>query len=290
MASSKVTSAEINKAFYDSYTDPKTKTLDARLVDAKTGKPRPLTIQSSDAQFREEWSKIRQHLLQLKNCAPKKGGPKVGAPVVPCPAAGKKPDAPAYDQVKWNDGGPIQTSTNCYAYAMNSSTGHPANDKPQPGEKSGTSGAGDENTCPNVTARVVADGKPANPKDTATIRAARQCPYQKQNHLTPPDRKGFYLVALVVTSAPKTAFDPVSKTYNISDYHWYRQDDSGNWSGKPGHGGASDKDASGKTITNPETCDRDSKSPGPGGTTIRINYDVFCGYFYVKSGGVQVGS
>jgi hypothetical protein len=282
--------SEIDDAFYGSYKDPKSGTLDPRLADPKTGKRRPLTTDAADAEFRREWTKIKKHLEEVKKCAAKGGGGKVGAKAA-CPPAAKKPDDPPYEPGKWNDKGAVQNSTNCYAYAMNSRTGHPADDKPQPGDKSSTNGPGSTNTCPDVTSRVLADGAPAKKGDPASIESAPQCPYQKQHHLPPPDKKGYYLVALVVTSIKSTAFDPVTKTYNISDYHWYRQDDSGNWSGKPGHDEASDKDASGKTITNPETCDHDSKSlDKKTGVTVRINYDIFCGYFYVQKGGAQVGS
>jgi hypothetical protein len=282
-----VSTKDVNDAFYGSYKDPMTGKLDPRLEDPKTGKERLLTPAPADAEFRKEWVKIKKHLEEKQKCAAPKAGPKVG-PVAACPPAAKS-GSPPYDPGKWNDGGAIQNSTNCYAYAMNSRAGHPAGGKPQPGAKSGTIGVGSTSTCADVTARVIADGAPAKKGDPAPIKSASQCPYQKQQQLPPPDKKGYYLVALVVTSAASTTYDAVTKTYNVSDYHWYRQDGNGNWSGKPGHGQASDKDASGKTITNPETCDRDSKSPGPAGSTVRINYDRFCGYFWVKKGGAQVG-
>jgi len=285
----KVPMSDIDNAFYGSYTDPKTGKLDSRLVDPKTGKRRPLTGNAADAEFRKEWTKIKKHLEEEKKCAAKAGGGKVGL-VAACPP-GAKPDSPPYEPAKWNDKGAVQNSTNCYAYAMNSRTGHPADGRPQPGDKSGTNGPGSTNTCPDVTSRVLADGAPAKAGDPASIESAPQCPYQKQNQLPPPDKKGYYLVALVVTSITKDKYDPVTKTYNTADYHWYRQDDNGNWSGKPGHDEASDKDASGKTITNPETCDRDEKFFDPKtGVTQRLNYDRFCGYFYVQKGGAQVGS
>jgi hypothetical protein len=64
------------------------------------------------------------------------------------------------------------------------------------------------------------------------------------------------------------------------DYHWYRLDNNGRWSHKPGHGDATDKDASGKPITNPETADRNY--PGNG-----VDYKDFCGYYYVPTGGLK---
>ncbi len=55
-------------------------------------------------------------------------------------------------------------------------------------------------------------------------------------------------------------------------YHFYRQDLDGTWSHKPGHNQATQLDASGNIITNPETADRKYKG---------VNYNVFCGYFII---------
>ena len=49
------------------------------------------------------------------------------------------------------------------------------------------------------------------------------------------------------------------------DYHWYRQDDVGCWSHKPGWTAVRNVDSSGNKITDPQTCDR-----GP--------YTDFCTY------------
>lgn len=72
--------------------------------------------------------------------------------------------------------------------------------------------------------------------------------------------EGGYLVALVLESETD------------GDYHWYRQDEDGYWSHKPGQTEVTNLDASGNLITNPETADRDY-----GG----INYQVFSGYYVV---------
>ncbi len=55
-------------------------------------------------------------------------------------------------------------------------------------------------------------------------------------------------------------------------YHFYRQDADGTWSHKPGDGPATQYDASGNKITNPQTADGDYGS---------VCYDVFCGYFII---------
>jgi hypothetical protein len=164
-----------------------------------------------------------------------------------CGAATPCPgDNPPYEPGRWNTPS-IQYSTNCYAYAANDPNGHPAGGKPQPGVK-----------C----------GHPISSVDCASVSAAAQCDGMTPAPNPPPPKPGYYPVALVV--------DPGV------DYHWYRQDDNGRWSHKPGHGPATDVDASGNPITNPETANRNY--PGNG-----VNYSNFCGYFYVPKGGNPTG-
>jgi hypothetical protein len=50
------------------------------------------------------------------------------------------------------------------------------------------------------------------------------------------------------------------------DYHWYRRDENGRWSHKPGGTRATNLDNSMNPISNPETANR-----GP--------YTDFCGYY-----------
>jgi RHS repeat-associated protein len=149
------------------------------------------------------------------------------------------PDSPAYEPDRWNDPR-TQYSTNCYAYAANDPDGHPLGTKPQPGEESGqmfTQLTGD-----NVAAAAERDGMTRAPG--------------------PVPKDGYYLVALVI--APGV------------DYHWYRQDNDGSWSHKPGHTKATNLDNSGNPITNPENADRGI-------------YSEFYGYFYVPEGGIKTG-
>jgi hypothetical protein len=56
-----------------------------------------------------------------------------------------------------------------------------------------------------------------------------------------------------------------------SDYHWYRQDNVGCWSHKPGSTAVRNVDNAGNPITDPKTCNR-----GP--------YTVFCTYMVTNSG------
>jgi hypothetical protein len=156
------------------------------------------------------------------------------------------PSNPTYDPTLWNNS-PVINSTNCYAYAANDPFGHSLG-KPQPGEHSGHR-FGDVD-CPSIGDAAVSDGM-----------------IPGSNPPSPPS--GYYPVALVL--------DPAI------DYHWYRQDDDGFWSHKPGNSPATNVDASGNSIINPETADRNY------GTTSGPNYSVFCGYFYVPAGGIRTG-
>ena len=54
------------------------------------------------------------------------------------------------------------------------------------------------------------------------------------------------------------------------DYHWYRQDENGCWSHKPGQTPARNIDDSGNAISDPKHCDRG-------------NYRIFCSYFVTNS-------
>jgi hypothetical protein len=136
---------------------------------------------------------------------------------------------------------------------------------------------------------VVEDGKPGD------ILQAPRCPYNQQEKQPPPDKPGYYLVALVVTSK-STGYDAKDDVFYRNDYHWYRQDDDGSWSHKPGHGVVRNVDAAGNPIDNPETAVRRnvyaSQFVPAAGKSVPVvtDYDVFCGYFYVKKGGAKVGS
>ena len=59
------------------------------------------------------------------------------------------------------------------------------------------------------------------------------------------------------------------------DYHWYRLDDDGMWSHKPGGTAARNVDSANNLITNPQTAAR-----GP--------YTVFCGFFTVNNCEVRI--
>jgi hypothetical protein len=282
-----VTNAEVDRAFYDAHRDADGK-LDPALVDPATGKPRALNDSAADKQFVQEWIKIRKHLKETRSGPPLPGIP-VGKAVSECPLK-KDPNAPALDLAIWNDDGAIQHSTNCYAYAMNSRTGHVVDETPQPGLRSGTLPA--SWSCAEYSKSVLADGN-AEGSNPPPILPAPQCAYQKKNKLPPPRKAGYYLVALVMTSNATTVYDSSQGVVRRADYHWFRQDANGLWSQKQGTTPAKNTDESKNLITNPQTCDKTEKLgsarvPGVGDVPVVLDYDVFCGYFYVRKGGVGV--
>lgn len=157
---------------------------------------------------------------------------------------------PTYEPDSWNDGNGDQYSNNCYDYAVDKKSGQPVPHKSQPGDGSG---------------RRLTSLDCNNPADDTGVDDAAE-----RDGLKPSDRDsdcdpGCWKVALVISP---------------DDYHWYRQDDDGSWSHKPGHGEATNKDASGNDISDPEAADRDY------GWT---DYSTFCGYFCVCRDLITVG-
>lgn len=127
-----------------------------------------------------------------------------------------------------------QPRNNCYNYANN----NPTNTFAQPGR--GTGQVFGSLDCDGVRQAAERDGMVT----TDTYQASRP---------------GWY-VALVIWPG--------------QDYHWYRQDDVGCWSHKPGQTAARNVDSSGAAITDPNQCDR-----GP--------YTICCTYM-VSSSGVTI--
>lgn len=153
-----------------------------------------------------------------------------------------------YEASLWNDGDGVQYSTNCYAYALNRRTGFPAGHKLQPGEFAGNPlRSASDVSAQRITALVLEDAQATGVFMEVSSRDS-VCP------------EGSYKIALAV--------DPGV------DYHWYRQNPDGTWSHKPGHTEATDRDASGNVIWDPEAADRDYGS---------VNYSEFGGYFCTGS-------
>lgn len=148
------------------------------------------------------------------------------AAAVACPVC-KAADAPSYNPGAWNTP-TVQPFNNCYNYAND----HATNTFAQPGQAHGKKAT--TMTCAPVQSGAIADGLTTVPNFSGTLRRGQ----------------GWY-VALVIWP-------------NI-DYHWYRQDNAGCWSHKPGKSIARNIDNSGARIADPKTCNRGS-------------YTAFCNY------------
>lgn len=151
---------------------------------------------------------------------------------------------PVYNPSYWNKDENIRRA-NCYAYAMDVLKN--TEGKLQPGDPSGKRYT--SLTKSAIEKAVKADGPYLGSGRSITNSTKNAKPGEKQ-----------YKVALVI--APN------------SDYHWYVQNRNGYWSHKRGYLEVSNVDASGKKITDPQTCDRNYGSG--------LNYSTFCGYYLVK--------
>ena len=159
------------------------------------------------------------------------------APPKGLPTSGSEPP---YEPNNWNKV-PEINNNNCYSYATNIM----GNGFPNPGRAGGKEAPNPGKpgfNCANVVAAAESDGLIKADCDKA-------CP------------KCSFKVALVI--------------WPDEDYHWYRQDDDGNWSHKPGKDKATNKDDSGKPITDPRNADR-----GP--------YTIFCECFCVPPKKVKI--
>jgi len=139
-------------------------------------------------------------------------------------------EVPRYEPNAWNSDGQILENNNCYNYANNKVT----NTFAQPGR--GTGQIYVQLTAREVAAAAVRDGLEA----LANPDAPQMTPIEG------------HFAALVIWPG--------------KDYHWYRLDETTQWSHKPGQTPVRDYDQSGKPITDPKSCDR-----GP--------YTEFVGFF-----------
>jgi hypothetical protein len=167
---------------------------------------------------------------------------------------------PPLDMDKWNNNKFVESSHNCFAYAVDKIDPKYVKDCmkepkcnvgfPQPGYKAGHNRFGDkEKGCGDMVSRLWGD----NPKITAS-----------KFHLMCPNNTS--KIALIV--------DPKR------DYHFLRQDPDGYWSHKPGALPVKRVDASGRPILRPDRATfiyKDSKDP--------LTYTDFCGYFCVPRNG-----
>ena len=96
---------------------------------------------------------------------------------------------------------------------------------------------------------------------------------QVNKHYKPPCNH--YKIALVIDDSGEE-----------QDYHFYREDEDGYWSHKPGKSDVRRHDASGKLIRDPEKADRnyDQQNDDNDNETDN-NYYKFCGYYSVPYNG-----
>lgn len=134
-----------------------------------------------------------------------------------CPPCGAH-DAPGYNPAIWNTP-QRQPYNNRYNYANDQAT----NTFAQPGRATGHPAAG--MSCAGVRPSAQSDGLVSCANFSAPLGAGA----------------GWY-VALVIWPG--------------QDYHWYRQDNVGCWSHKPGSTAARNVDNSGHQIVDPHTCNR----------------------------------
>lgn len=134
---------------------------------------------------------------------------------------------PSYDPSRWNDFSTVLSGNNCYNYSNDEVTMTFA----QPGRACGAQYT--DFVCSVVLEATLCDGLTALPDPDGACPAS------------------MHRVHLVV--APRW------------DYHFYRQDDDGLWSHKPGGTQATCLDNSGELITDPELADTG-------------NYTEHCGY------------
>ena len=138
-----------------------------------------------------------------------------------------------YNPVFWNSPNSVRFNNNCYAYACNMRT----DTYPQPGRHSKQP---HQHTLASVIASALSDG------------------LARRDDCMPVERKPRWIVALVTKPDNCLGWD----------YHWYRRQLGCNWAHKPGQTLVTDRDQTGKVITDPKNCER-------GG------YTVWGGYFWV---------
>lgn len=153
------------------------------------------------------------------------------APRLACPPC-TAADAPAYNPGFWNNNPTTLQNNNCYNYANNQVT----NTFAQPGRATGHQYT--QLTCASVQPAAQSDGLAPTPNFSSHLAAG----------------KGWF-VALVVAPG--------------MDFHWYRQDNVGCWSHKPGSTPVRNTDNAGHAITDPRTANR-----GP--------YTAFCSFMITK--------
>ncbi len=180
-----------------------------------------------------------------------------------------------YEPDLWNTNDIIRDTTNCYAYCLNLQK-NPLNNKNfpvfpdgyclQPGDLSGDG--------VEITSFDYINGSAASKIIDNVKKDAETAGFTfKETTKDTPVAKNNWKVALVIG-----VYDPVNGVYS-SDYHWYRQNDDGTWSHKPGKFEVTNLDYSGKIIRDPQTADRDARKKFG---IQASNYTQFVNYFEVS--------
>jgi hypothetical protein len=135
---------------------------------------------------------------------------------------------PIFEPERWNNSANIRKTHNCYAYVLDI-VNPKFRKKPQPGYASGYDGLSDSDirSCDKLMERMMADNPSVN-----KITFKDKCP------------RGYRKAFLAVDDQT----DP--------DYHFYRLDNSGYWSHKPGATSATMLDGKKQMIRNPKQADR----------------------------------
>ena len=166
-------------------------------------------------------------------------------------------------------GAPSRTA-NCYCYALDKPT---TGDFCMPGkgggfgadmEMMGPRSGGGKMTCGWLKQAVEADGA------VAVSRAAAM-------GASPSPKEGGHYMAMWLrdTSDCEAANGKIPRC--MPDFHFARRDASGRWSHKAGDAPVSDKDLSGKPMTDPEKADLSA-----------MGYGHFCGYYRVDPAKMKV--
>ena len=155
---------------------------------------------------------------------------------------GEYPYAPSY----WNDPANVFRA-NCYGYVLNRIANDTSNPRAghmfQPGYRTGE-------YYKALTKKAIIKAVRSDMNSLGrTIRSSSYSEVPKSNE---------YKIALVIAD---------------NDYHWYRQDSDGGWSHKPGLTEITYRDASGKYISDPRTCDRNYNY---------ANYSTWGGYYIIS--------
>lgn len=167
---------------------------------------------------------------------------------------------PEYKPSIYNTSAKLKDNLNCFAYAFDyrelpdsCATNECSISFPQPGRKSGYPkwSEVDGKRCPDLIARIFGD-----------IGYNKYMPGIRMSTFTERPPKGMYKIAMVIDAN--------------NDYHFYRQDNNGYWSHKPGATNVTNIDAEGSLIYNPELASRYYPKSG-------LEYKEFCGYMVVHS-------